>query len=435
MTPPSRWSLKRVALVSLSMVLLAQGLGAAVFLGVSKFSLLKQGDTIEYVRIADNVIAGRGYSAEADAPWRPTASRTPGMAVTNIPLRYFLAGSDALVTMVGKLILLAAALLTAVFARYYLESGWASLAAVVLAVIPSVAYYGINPYSTQPLYLLSFAAVYAGMVLVMQGSRYGAPLVGAASLYAISVRPAALFPLLALVCACIGLGFLAADRGIRRRLRLIGVAALIGMTVMYLGWSYRNQVVFGSFRYSSVDGFNLLHFNAAGMTPYLDQEESREVQASRDKLPIYIHRYHGPDQFAISSQQGEEGLRLIRKYPVAFLRSHLAGSVRSLFLFDVELLDRFAGKAATLSVAAIQAIISLVALMGLAGRMRTLDAGRRALILVITCVGLTSILSAGALGQPRFRMPLEPLVALGVALFIHDFPRRRFAGKPAEADR
>jgi len=406
--------------------LIGQALVGVLFLKVMNFSLLKQGDTIEYVTIADNLIAGHGYSAERVSPWRVTASRVPGMLLTNIPLRYFFAGNDAIVTVLGKLILLAAALFTLLLAKFYFESEWAILAAAVFTLIPSVAYYGVNPYSTGPLYVLSYTIIYAGMVSVMQGKRFGGWLVFAGSMYAMSLRPAALFPLMALVGGAIGLGLFFSGREIRRYLWVIALASALGTGIIYLGWSYRNQVTFNDFSYSSVGGFNLLHFNAVGMEPFLDDVGKREVEAAVEQLPQYIHRYHEPDQMQLSERQGSEGKRLLIKYPVQFLESHLLGSLRSFVMFDVELLNRFAGGIATLAVAAFQSLLTLMALIGMIRQLRIGDDKGRALILLIGFVGSISILSAGMLGEPRFRLPLEPLIALGIVFFIKYYVVARY---------
>jgi hypothetical protein len=62
-----------------------------------------------------------------------------------------------------------------------------------------------------------------------------------------------------------------------------------------------------------------------------------------------------------------------------------------------------------------------MALLGIVGRFRSSHAGQKSLILLMVMAGLVSVLSAGVMGQPRFRFPLEPLVALGTAFFVSDY--------------
>jgi hypothetical protein len=237
-------------------------------------------------------------------------------------------------------------------------------------------------------------------------------------MYAMSLRPAALFPLMALVGGAVGLSFFFSGPEIRRSLWVIALSSALGASIIYLGWSYRNQVIFHTFSYSSVGGYNLLHYNAVGMEPFLDDAGRQEVEAAVEKLPQNIHLYYEPDEMQLSQRQGAEGKRLILKYPVQFLESHLLGSLRSFVMFDVELLDRFAGGIVPLVVAAYQSLLTLIALVGIIRQLRISDAKGRALILLISFVGFISLLSAGMLGQPRFRFPLEPLVALGVVFFV-----------------
>jgi hypothetical protein len=277
--------------------------------------------------------------------------------------------------------------------------------------------------------------MFAGLVWALRGRWYGVLVVALGCFYSMGLRPAALFPLLTLIAGSLVLSLIFRARDMRRRLWLIALAGVVGTVAIYVPWSLRNQRIFDSFQYSSVGGFNLLHFNVLGMRPYLDAAGQQKVDEALEALPIYIHRYHGPEQIEISLEQGDAAAAIIREYPGKFLQSHLIGSLEGFLLFKVDILEDLGGQLPTLAIAAVQTVMTLVALIGVLGRLRTGDAQTRALILLMGGIGVISVLSGGALSKPKFRIPLEPLVAIGMVIFIYDFVVARFQKKPDTAER
>src|SRR5262249_43488387 len=191
----------------------------------------------------------------------------------------------------------------------------------------------------------------------------------------------------------------------------------LGVVVAYASWSYRNYRVFGAFRYSTVPGASLLHYSARAMQPYLDEAGRQELQVGLARYPTFLQRYSGPDQFIVSDQQAKEGMRLILRYPVPFIKSHLDGVLRSSYVFSPKRLaerDRLLVIAASIvhSGLALQGIVGLVAYWTAFATLQ-----RSALALILTA-GLVSTLTGGALCSPRFRIPLDALLAVGCALFV-----------------
>src|SRR5262249_47933647 len=150
---------------------------------------------------------------------------------------------------------------------------------------------------------------------------------------ALYLRPAALFMLVAYAGVGMFVALVHRDH-VRRRVLLAAGSCLLGVVVAYASWSYRNYRVFGAFRYSTVPGASLLHYSARAMQPYLDEAGRQELQVALARYPTFLQRYSGPDQFIVSDQQAKEGMRLILRYPVPFIKSHLDGVLRSSYVFS-----------------------------------------------------------------------------------------------------
>ena len=118
-------------------------------------------DSIEYIRTADNILAGHGFSIEDTQPWRPNAYRTPGPLLINIPLRFLSFKNDLLAIIISRLVLLGAAVLVIRLASRLGLSAFALLAGMFFVLMPSMAYYSLLPYSTETAY-----AVASGLLFV-----------------------------------------------------------------------------------------------------------------------------------------------------------------------------------------------------------------------------------------------------------------------------
>lgn len=412
---------KFLGLVMLSISLVIQAIGAAIFVVATDFKLIEQGDTAEYVTIADNIIAGRGYSGENVEPYRPTTSRGPGMLLVNIPFRLLFSESDLGAVVAAKLILLLAVVLVLFTVFYFEQSPLVYLVAPILTVLPTVAYYFVNPYASSPTLLLAMSAIYLSIVLLFQGRKFAVIILTIACLYAISSREAALIPLFWIIVGSFFFSFLHKAPEVKRNFRIISVVVLISTSAFYFLWSYRNQITFGQFQFSTIQGYNLLHASAFSMMPYLDDKGQAEIEAGLEAYPIYITRYHESDQLEVSNQQSQEGLRLIRKYPVAFVTSHIVGTLRGLFVFDVDILEEKLGQWAITLITLIQIALTIIAVIGLIRLTFSLQPEKRLVLVLIVGAGIFSLLSGASFGEPRFRISLEPMIALGCIIFFKDF--------------
>jgi hypothetical protein len=176
----------------------------------------------------------------------------------------------------------------------------------------------------------------------------------------------------------------------------------------------RNYLVFGAFAFSTIPGNNLLLHNAAEMRPFLDNNAAQEVSEAL----VAFQRNYGSDQFAEAAERARVGLGLIKKYPRAFLSSHLVGSFRAFAVFDpLFLKDRFGILLVSL-LSLVQLGWTAGGLIGIARGWKSCDAKFRLVLAAMLVAGIVSVLTVGALASPRFRLPLEIPLAIGWAQLI-----------------
>jgi hypothetical protein len=247
-------------------------------------------------------------------------------------------------------------------------------------------------------------------------------LIGLAAMYALYLRPAALFVLAAYIVVAVVIALFKTHET-RRRVFLAAGSCLMGALVAYGTWAYRNYKVFGTFQYSTVSGYNLLHYNASRMESYLDQAGKRELNAALAQHPIFLERYSGLDQFVVSNDQAKEGVRLILKYPLPFLQSHFEAVIQSFFVFSPTVLKSY-GAMPVVATSIVHFGLAVMGILGLAASWKTFSELQRLSLLLMLTVGVVSTLTGGVLFSPRFRIPLDVLLAVGCALFVMRALRR-----------
>lgn len=383
--------------------------------GVMRFPISSDRDSFEYVGITDNLLAGHGFAVEPNSPWRPDGSRTPGMLLINLPLRVFSEKNDLSAALAGRLALLSAALVVGILGVRVLGNAYGWLACCFLLITPSIVYYTINPYETELHYLLALSLLFFGISLTSTHRAAGVIVATVSSAYAMLLRPAALFVLLTIIVVLL-LSILFLENRNLKMITLVLAAGIMGGTVFaYGGWSARNYLTFGALEFSTVGGYNLLHYNAAGMRPYLDPSAADEVSAALAANPVIVQRNYSVDQFRVAAAQGKAGLALIEKYPIAFARSHLDGSWRALLLFDVSVLKNRFGLIPLSVLTAFQILLSFAGFLGISLIWRRAPESVRLLLVILLASGLVSVFTSGVLASPRFRFPLEIAFAVGLA--------------------
>ena len=391
---------------------------------IVKYPISNFEDSWQYVGITDNVLAGHGFAIEREFPWRPDGTRTPGMLLINIPLRVLWRGQDLHAALASRLILALAALIVGIIAARTLRSSSGFLAGAALIVTPSISYYTITPFETELHYLLALSLLFLGTLIASSRRLVGLLLVATASGYALLLRPAAQFPLIA--TALVYLAWVRLTRKTWRNGTALGLcmAVIVGTSLAYVLWGARNYAVFGAFAFSTVPGNNLLHVNAAGMRPFLDDRAVREINEAIAAHPIQIPLYapmpphYGMNQFVYAAEQSRAGRALIQKHPLAFLVSHCVGSFRAFSIFEPKMLTTHFGMLPAYVISSAQMIFTVGGFLGIARLWKNCEPEHRLVVAAMLAAGIVSVISAGVLASPRFRLPLEIPLATGWAALV-----------------
>lgn len=375
-------------------------------------------DASQYIRITDNVLAGHGFAIERVFPWRPDGSRTPGMLLINIPLRVLFPGHDLYAALASRIVLALSGVIVGVITMQLLGNPYGLLAGAILILIPSVSYFTINPFETELHYLLALSVLFLGISLAFTRRIVGLLIVIAASSYAILLRPAAQFPLIAVALVCLSWFIVARAKLLKRTTLWLGASVVIGAGLTYLLWCTRNYLVFGVFAFSTVPGNNLLLHNAAAMRPFLDNTAAQEVSEALTAYPNIAQSNYTSDQFVVVAEQIRVASDLIKKYPLAFFFSHLAGSFRVFSIFDPKILKNYFGTLPVYLVSLVQLGLTVGGVMGIARGWKSCDTRYHLVLTAMLTAGVLSVISAGAVTSPRFRLPLEIPLAIGWAQLI-----------------
>jgi hypothetical protein len=160
----------------------------------------------------------------------------------------------------------------------------------------------------------------------------------------------------------------------------LAAVVAFGAGAAYGGWCLRNAAVFGAFQFSTCGGSHVLKYSAREMIPFLDDAGKQEVQAALAANTTFLQRYSGADQFEIADEQGRVGRRLIVAHPLAFLESHLLGSLGSFVWFDPRAV-RERSPLMAVAASAAQATVTLLGLIGLWRLWRRWSAAQRSITL------------------------------------------------------
>jgi hypothetical protein len=401
-------------------------------------------DSWGYQALAENLLAGRGYTWDERPPYTPNVYRPPGMPVLLAVLYHFTGVA------VQHAILLQLAFSTLTLGITYwlvrvlgFPTTTALTAAALLAVDPVTIYYS-NLLLTE---VYSALMAVLGLVLASRYLQSGQHrfLVGLALMLAVGIiiHPIlVLFPFL--------LVFLPLFAAKCRSVRHVGVAALAVVLVLIPAalWTVRNHWVADYRGISCVSSVSLLKYKAAGVMAELngttrEQERDRLTRLCQESLP--------PDATPGKRWRAWErqGVAIIREYPLVYAKVHLKGMALELFGPERDHFTRFsygasgaavidangrvsddrlhavrAGSpvaAAELLRPLVLAIEGLIALLWLAGISSLVRARRWLLLggLLLPAVYVLA-LSGGPEGSPRFRVIYTPSLCVlgGIALQV-----------------
>lgn len=237
------------------------------------------------------------------------------------------------------------------------------------------------------------------------------------------IRPIALYLPVVVIAAV-------AISRVRARLALPMIVFLLAFAIPVSAWIARNHHATGIATVSTIEGFNLAYYRAAGA---MAAQERIPVDRARRQILAMVEadREPGMNPAELSRVQARVGIRVILDHPIGFVFSSakglaltLLGPARSHFI------RRFQDSPAaglTPLLAAGSLVSALAMLIAGAGGACSLIFAREWRKLVLLGVPLLYLLAIGS-GQEswaRFRLPIEPLLATLAAIGVVHVTRAR----------
>ena len=317
---PSRWSeLDRHLALVLAVAFVLRAL-TVLLLTLWNRAGLANGDTDGYWQLAQNLADHGVFSRAGTPPLLPDAFRTPGYPAFLALFHAIGLGWTAVGLVQSVLACISLALLVVLLQRWF-DRKVVLAAAWLVAVDPESVLYAATVAPATLITLLLLAAV-AVAALVRRG--WAGLVAGALSGLAALVKPMALyFPVwLAGLCFLWAKG----KRGLAQALLV-----LVAATAVVLPWFARNQRVYGVWRFTSIQGFNLLYYNAAALE---SAERGLPVSVAQDSLAAELERrtpgFAGLNELQKARAMEQLAVRRILSHPARYALLHLRGVPTSL---------------------------------------------------------------------------------------------------------
>lgn len=370
-------------------------------------------DTRSYWALSSDGLAGYGATEGQLYHWG--LMRPPGYPAILAVLRAF-GDSYAVVALLQILFGVTALVLTYHLARRLAGERVAVLAAWWLALSPMQIVHSSTLLTEIPfsVFLLAALLLVAPLVEgdVIEHWRWAGAglLVGLATL----VRPIALYlPLVVLAVM--------AFSRLPRRFAISGLLFVAGFAVPVSGWMVRNHKVTGVVILSTIEGINLAYYRAAGAVAV---EENVPVRVAREQMASLVQAESDPlmNPAELSRVAARVGIRKIMRHPSGYAYSAarglaytLVGPARSYFV------ERFRGtpvEVLTLPVVAASAVSAILMTIGsIVGVLAWARAHEwRKLLLIAVPLLYMLLIAAGQEAWARFRVPVEPLLAILAAV-------------------
>ncbi len=281
---------------------------------------LANGDTAGYWRLAQNLADHGIFSRSENSPLVPDAFRTPGYPAFLALFHVLGLGWTAVALVQSFLSCATIALLVKLLNRWF-DKRVVLAAAWLVAVDPESVLYAAT---VAPATLVTFLLLATVFVVASWRRGWGGVVAGLMSGLAALVKPMALYFPLWLA------GLLLLDRHSRGRTLRAGLVVLAA-TVVLFPWLWRNRHVFGVWRFTSIQGFNLLYYNAAALE---SAERGITVSDAQDSLAAELTRQN-PDLGTANELERARAMehlavRRILSHPFHYALLHLRGVPTSL---------------------------------------------------------------------------------------------------------
>jgi len=361
-------------------------------------------DSFTYLAPARSVLHGQGFlnqTGEIDT------LRTPGY-----PLLLALFGATTLPVIVLQHVLNAfLAVSLYLIVRQRNGSRLAAFVAAMLFALDTPTIHYANKVLTETTFTV---LLFATFVLALGRPR--PVLLGILNGIMVLVRPIAIvyFVVLALFFAVRRLSF--------RQIAIFVIASLL----LPVGWGARNAAHTGVFTVSSIAGFNMLTYRAAGALAMEDNGDFRSDL--RDEANGLIEDADDAIQRRLSIPDAQElpdavrardysryAWHVIARHPLGFIGLTVRGLLVNLFDSDwdsMQIVSLIYAPIVELTVGALPAIEFALAIIGIVLLWRT---DRQMALLIALTVAYYLVISAGGEAESRFRVPLVPQIAIAAA--------------------
>lgn len=392
-------------------------------------------DPLFYRLLADSIAHGHGYSYPPpfNGPgigFAPTAYYPPAYAAVLGAIRWLTLhtplpdGQTAIAVVVNLVAAAAGIVLVFAIARRIADERTALVAAALVAFWPNLIVHTAVTLSETLFIAVMLLALWLAINVRRDGSQWSRLVaVGATIGIATLVRPVAL-PLL----GALAVAWLVAGLGWRTTLARTGVVTLACSAVL-VPWVIRNAVVMGSPVLSTNSGDNLCMSRQPGATGGF------QITAFCNNEIPGLHR---PESEVRKNDEGQHtALTFVREHPATEVRlwfSRLrygfgsdADGVRATESYDE---DRFLPDAVRTTVTVLAnlwyAAVGILAVVSLWWWLRRRDFGGWLVFMSVLGVGVLPIVAF--FGDPRFHVPVDPLLAILAAGLLTGWVRRSGGG-------
>ena len=297
-----------------------------------------QSDASGYDQIAANLVAHAAFSVADQPPYLPDAFRTP-LYPYFLAAIYWIAGRSYVAVVVVQC-LLSLATVGLVFKLGSVIGGRAAgLAAALIAALDVGQIIHANLLLTETIYTLLLVLALVVLWRLLAGGRLWLA-AGAGVLLGLGTlcRPVALYLPLALAALAVAV----MQTGWRRRLAAAGLL-LAAYALTLAPWLARNQLIFGAPRLSSIQGYNLLFFNAGYLRAQVEHVplEQADAELAREVRPALAAA--GDNPFRQEAVYQAHAGQIIAAHPWLYARLHAQGALLMLVLPNTNFLANMLG--------------------------------------------------------------------------------------------
>jgi len=384
-----------------------------------------ESDSGSYIRPAMLMLEGKGFSFLSNGNiLYPELIRTPGYSLFLMPIIALFQDRWLPAVVIMQIVLDAVLCGFLYYFAWRLKNRTAAWgAAIYYCMAPNLSLINMSILSES---LYSIVNAFAILLFILFYERtaekkqivYPAIVIGLLFGFSTLIRPLGLHTVFGMCVLLICINVLIIKHRVNKLKIIFTSIVLICFLVLPVGWIARNGIKADYWSISAIDYINLLFYRAAGTEAQEEgipfEEMSWKYRLERYK--VADHRDQTPAGLERGKYFKEEAKRIILSDLPSYTMVALKGALKIMFGshrtdFEVLFGERF-GNFATYAVYAMMMMVWPVALYGVLKEPRLLP--------ILLYVILLIVISAGPESYSRFRVPIEPLIAIGFGFGVHE---------------